>query len=254
MKKTILIFSLLAFIASSCGQLKKQAKENTISDPEKSDTIFTSPIRPNEKLELGKIYTDHFEYMNYNDLYDYFYFVVKKNGETMTLIDACDEEKIPELNRGDIVEIQWKIDSVWIDGEPLKMNELATFVKNTKDGNVSLFKKKYAKPLKYTYHEKDKYTDWFFDEIYKNVEYYLANSTNDLVRSHVNSRNSNLGYSIEEQERDQKMYYLIGIYNETSTSEDVENRSSIIRWLYISEDLQTIYDYDLPNDELIKFE
>ncbi|WP_264542576.1 MULTISPECIES: hypothetical protein [Flavobacterium] len=41
---------------------------------------------------------------------------------------------------------------------------------------------------------------------------------------------------------------MIGIYDNSN------NQNSIIQWLYIEPEEFTIYEYDLPNDKLIKFE
>jgi len=247
MKKTVIILSVFALIASSCGQA---TKKQTVNNPASSltDSTFTSDIRPNEKLQLGKVYTDNFEYINYNDQTDYFFFSVRKDNKEITLLDNVADKQTSILNRGDMVEIQWKIDSSWVagDGDRLEMTEWAINVKKTKDGNVSLFKKKYTKPLKYNY--ENNYSTSFLDEIYKNVEYYLANSKQDLVKLAINDPNSSLIYSIEEREKNGKKYYAVGISNE------IENHQSIIQWIYMSEDLQEICEYDLPNDELIKFQ
>ena len=261
MKKAAIILSVFIFLASSCRQVTKkqvennnviyeQNDENPVVASEKFDSIFTSSIRPNEKLLSGKIYTDNFEYIGYNDDGNYYFFIVTKDREKITLLDGLiiENKTFPKLNRGDMVEIQWKIDSSWVagDGDRLEMTEWAINLKKTKDGNVSLFKKKYTKPLKYNY--ESNYSTSFLDEIYKNVEYYLANSKQDLVKLTINDPNSSLIYSIEEQEKNGKKYYAVGISNE------FENHQSIIQWIYLNEDLSEIFEYDLPNDELIKFQ
>ncbi|GAA4757111.1 hypothetical protein GCM10023230_00930 [Flavobacterium hankyongi] len=63
-----------------------------------------------------------------------------------------------------------------------------------------------------------------------------------------NYENIKIEYSIEDNIKDGKEYYMIGIYDNSN------NQNSIIQWLYIEPEEFTIYEYDLPNDKLIKFE
>src|SRR5690606_1441622 len=76
-------------------------------------TVFKSPLRPNENIKLGKIYTDTVRFVNFDDNGDYWWFNIEKNKDTIGLIHNS------HLNcvRGDKLEIQWKMDSIWIAGE-----------------------------------------------------------------------------------------------------------------------------------------
>ena len=132
MKRTVIILSVLALIASSCGQATKKQVVNN-SAPSWIDSTFTSDIRPNEKLQLGKILTDNFEYIEYNE--DDFSFAVKKDGKIFSLLDDTPVGETPVLNRGDRVEIQWKIDSIHPGGnhEVLWFKEFAEKVSITKE-------------------------------------------------------------------------------------------------------------------------
>ena len=247
MREVVFILSVFALIASSCGEATKKQDETT--NREKNDTIIekgtlTSDIRPNEKLQIGKTYTDNFEYIDYGAASeDDFFFDLKKDGKEILLIDGCAKGKTPILNRGDMVEIQWEIKE---GNEIFDTTEWAVKIKKTKDGNVSLFKKKYPKPLRYYYFNED-YSTSLLDEIYKKIEYYLANSKQGLVKVHIDGQNSNLVYSIEDREVDGEKYYVVGISNE------FENHTSIIQWIYLSDNLQKIFEYDLPNEKLIEF-
>ncbi|MCL1867810.1 MAG: hypothetical protein FWF72_02520, partial [Paludibacter sp.] len=102
------------------------------------------------------------------------------------------------------------------------------------------------KPLKYYYN--NDYSISFLDKIYKNVEYYIANSKQDLVKLAIYDPKSDLIYSIEDRTMNGKKYYAVGISNE------FENIQSIIQWIYLDEDLQKIFEYDISNNELIEFE
>ena len=78
------------------------------------DSIYISNIRPNEKLRVGKIYTDKFEYLDYNDEGDDLSITIVKDSKVYTLIanglwDIIVSDN-PHFNTGNLVEVQWKID------------------------------------------------------------------------------------------------------------------------------------------------
>jgi hypothetical protein len=255
-KSSFHLLFLLSLLVLSCNKknktvvVKPKVKKETQTIAVKKDSIhnLTSIIRPNQKLTLGKMMTDEFEFVSYNDNGDYFLIRVKKNKEEISLIYDWDKTKKYEFNRGDVINIDWKIDSMWVagDGESLHFEEWAKQAVKVKDGPVSLFKKKYKKPLRFNYLEK--YTDDFFDEIYLLVEYYLANSNQELVITNLNDPNLDLEYSIEERAEGGKEYIVIGISN------SFEGHSSIIQWLYIEQgEKTTLYEYDLANEQLIEF-
>ena len=88
----------------------------TIDDKENltgKDSTYTLSVRPNEKLHVGKAYTDTFEYLDYNEEGDDLRLIVKKDGKIYPLIanelwDAIVTN--PQFNKGDLLEIQWTID------------------------------------------------------------------------------------------------------------------------------------------------
>ena len=75
-----------------------------------NDSIYTLSIRPNEKLQVGKVYTDSFEYLDYNNETDNVKLIVKKDGKIYTFVADELYGDIVELNKGDLLEIQWNID------------------------------------------------------------------------------------------------------------------------------------------------
>jgi hypothetical protein len=208
---------------------------------------FKSDLRPNEKLELDQVYSDRAEFVEFNDGGDYSYFVIKKDNKTIAL--TTNDTVGSSYTRGDIFDVKWKVDSVFIAGEGEKLDFTEWFVSaaKVKDGSVSLFRKKYKKPIKYTWSGENEYTVSFKDYLYTLVEYYLANSKNELVKSHIEDPDSDLTYSIENQKRNGRDYTVLGIANE------FEHRTSIIQWLYLDTENNKLYEYDLGNDKLIEF-
>ena len=120
MKKIIIILSTTFKINQSCENGKEKKTTNTKKKVHTTvgtiPTKFTSLLRPNEKLELGKIYTDKVKYVNFDDNGDNWLYLVKKDKDTIALI-SLDIEK-SEFIRGDELEIQWKMDSIRNAGDP----------------------------------------------------------------------------------------------------------------------------------------
>lgn len=79
------------------------------------------------------------------------------------------------------------------------------------------------------------------------MEYYLTQTTNPLLRLAVNSKDE-LTYSIESKTRDDRGYTVIGI------APIGPNGATIVQWLYVDEESDKLYEYNLPEDKLIAFD
>ncbi len=122
---TLVFIFMLALLMQSCKEKSQKKATSTLKEISKSEEIpskstpipvaFKSLLKPNEKLQLGKIYKDTVSYIEFNDNYDDFYFIVKKNRDTINLIYNQEPTK---FIRGKAIEIQWKIDSLWPAGTP----------------------------------------------------------------------------------------------------------------------------------------
>ena len=98
-----------------------------------------------------------------------------------------------------------------------------------------------------TYHwSDDSYSQAHLDSLYFLAKFYIAHSENDLIKAAV-KQNEQLEYSIEQQTYKGKTYDVLGI-GHTS-----ENRFTLMQWIYIDTDIRKIYEYDLPNDQLLEF-
>jgi hypothetical protein len=96
MKKAGIILSTLALVAGSCGQATKKQAEND-STFSWADSTFYSNIRPSEALQLGTLYTDSFEYIDYNDDGDDFFITVKKDNKIHDLINNDIHQIVSDL-------------------------------------------------------------------------------------------------------------------------------------------------------------
>ena len=74
----------------------------------------SSKLRGDEVLEIGKIYKDTVVFLENITDYDYFFFLVSKEKDTVGII-YYDEEIL--FRKGDTIALQWKMDTVYIAGE-----------------------------------------------------------------------------------------------------------------------------------------
>lgn len=237
-----LFYILLITIAlQSCGnQPKNEIQQNT----ENQNIIETTKNQATKKK--NKTFKSVFMFEAYaDDEGDYRTLSAKKDGKTHFFINERNEDR--SLLRGDICEIEWEKDTIYIAGEG-ETPELADWViniKKIKDGKVSQFRKKYTKKLKYHYSES--YSPEFFDNFYLDVEYCVANSDNDLIKYAV-ANNETLEFSIEEQTKSDRTYIVLGI------GKTQEHKFTVMQWIYFDQETKKIYEYDLPNDKLVEVE
>lgn len=112
---------------------------------------------------------------------------------------------------------------------------------------VSDFRKNYGKEIYYNYSGDFNYSQKYLDELYLIAEYYIANSKNELLKSIIENK-GRLEYSVQQQQRNGKEYTVLGIGTVT------EGRINKAQWLYYDAENKILYEYDLPNDELVVFE
>ena len=112
---------------------------------------------------------------------------------------------------------------------------------------VSDFRKNYGKEIYYNYSGDFNYSQKYLDELYLIAEYYIANSKNELLKSIIENK-GRLEYSVQQQQRNGKEYTVLGIGTVT------EGRINKAQWLYCDAENKILYEYDLPNDELVVFE
>lgn len=100
-------------------QISIPIEKTTETDPIPSE--FESPLRANEKLKLGTVYTDTVTYVDVNNYdYDQVLLTVKTNNDTIVLIS---KEKWEEnYFTGNEISIDWKIDSLRPAGDPEFLN------------------------------------------------------------------------------------------------------------------------------------
>lgn len=219
----------------------------------------TSPepkSQPSEKTETktitqieakkDSVKQDTIEFVSYNDNFDYTQLNGKKGKEEIDFVNDNNNDR--SFLRGDLIAIEWKNDTIYIagDGETPQIAQWIVSAKKIKDGNVSKLRKEYGKPIKYHYSKEDEISDSYLEHLHDLAEYYIANSKNDLVKLSLKDK-IDLAYSVEKQTKDNKEYYVLGIYTES------EHKISTFQWLYIDPETDKIYEYDLLNDKLIYF-
>ncbi|MEG2510630.1 MAG: hypothetical protein RSA74_14360 [Chryseobacterium sp.] len=234
--KKIVAFSLLVYcISCSPGPEKNKDKK-----AERKKEIQRIAVKKDS------LQRDTIEFVSYNDDFDYSQLNGKKGKEEISYIN--DQNNDRSFLRGDLIAIEYKNDSIYIagDGETPQNAEWIVSAKKIKDGKVSKFRKEYNLSIKYHYSKEGEISSTYLDHLYKLAEYYIANSKNNLIKLFVKNRDA-LAYSVEKQTKENKEYYVLGIYTES------EHKINTFQWLYIDPETDIIYEYDLPNDKLIKF-
>ncbi|WP_396161366.1 hypothetical protein [Flavobacterium sp.] len=189
---------------------------------------------------------DNFEFVEYNDGGDNNLLYTKKEGKGYDFITGDIDYR--NLFRGDICEIQWKKDTVYLAGDDETaqiINQLVS-IKKIQDGNLSKFIKTYNKELKYHWNGDDGYSDDYLNKLYLVAQYYISNSKSESIKSRVKQKEE-IEYSIEEQTMKNRVYEVLGI------GYSFENHFTLMQWVYFDVENHKIYEYDLPNDKLIEF-
>lgn len=120
--KILIPLLILAFTLHSCGNKTQEATNGNNPNWEEQGltnvvpTKFESLVRPNEQLQLGKIYTDTIKFIGFDDNGDDPLMFVNKNKNTASLIYDWTVEY--DFVKGEKIEIQWKMDSIRYAGDP----------------------------------------------------------------------------------------------------------------------------------------
>lgn len=241
----LLTLLFLALVMLSCENKTDKQKGTSIQKNENTDTISIS--ENGDKDLNSEVFKDIFIFENYDDNYDYMQLNAKRGRGFYSFINDNNDDR--SLLKGDVCEIQWKKDTIYIagDGETPELADWVISVKKIKDGKVSLFRKEYKKQLKYHWTEENNYSQGYLDELYLLAEYYIANSKNKLIKQAINAKDP-IEYSVEMRTEKDRDYEVLGIGN------TFENRFTIMQWIYIDRENKKIYEYDLPNEKLIEFE
>lgn len=103
------------------SKIEEPKNEDNIEPPIEKKSVapikINSRLRPNEKIELGKVYKDTVTYLELNDDSDYWYFLAKKNKDTVYIFYHADES-IGELIKEDQIEVNWKMIKMENPGDP----------------------------------------------------------------------------------------------------------------------------------------
>jgi len=105
-------------VKETIQKTEKTVSSDTLQESEKVSLRqdYKSKLRSNEKIELGKVYTDTVTYIDYNDDYDHRVFYVEKNKKKIGLVYTNDS--VRNFVQGDQYEINWKVDKLINAGDP----------------------------------------------------------------------------------------------------------------------------------------
>lgn len=209
MKTIVPFFCLLAIWSCNDGPKNNTAADSTLVKPDSivaaitpapsKDTApaaFVSPLRKNEILIKGKVYTDTLSYMGYNDNGDDALFICVKGKDTVSLIIY--DVKGPALNNGDRIVLQWNMKVFAPAGDPEfpYPTEYVVDYRLIQPGKVTLLKKSYA--LLEGHYDDKEISPEGQTEIDAAVWYYVANTPDTAIRNVVDVERKGLQYVIEK--------------------------------------------------------
>jgi hypothetical protein len=88
-----------------------------------------------------------------------------------------------------------------------------------------------------------------YSAINQKVEYYLAKVKRQDIQVYIYP-NTFLTCYFYKGEEDNKKYYKVGFYHK----KEYEEVSLLVQVIFISEDLEKIYEYNMDTEELTEFE
>lgn len=91
------------------------------------------------------------------------------------------------------------------------------------------------------------YSENYQTRLGKIAAFYVENSARDIVIYHKNREQSQLGYSIEENDWEGVQYTQIGIFNRAGSN------LATLQWLFYEPKSQTLYEFDLYRKKLTLF-
>ena len=126
-------FIILCLIHNSCNQTSKQVENNTNDSTKIQIDTLESFLRPGLRLKINTMLVDTVRYIGFEDTSDEpILFVENLNSkDTVGIIYKTEN---PDYVRGDLIEIQWRIDSIRYagDSEFLNFTEFLTSSKLVK--------------------------------------------------------------------------------------------------------------------------
>ncbi len=149
--KHIIFILFLSLVSCNQGVKEKNIRETKVQKTEtiqeqvdtlatnKKPTVFSSALRPNKAVVFDEIYTDTLEFRDYYDDADVYFLIGKKKGIDISLAYTWDWMNNQEYNfrQGDIIAVQWKIDSLVKAGdeEEIEILEWAVDARKTASNN-----------------------------------------------------------------------------------------------------------------------
>ncbi|SFW60359.1 SH3 domain-containing protein [Cellulophaga fucicola] len=231
-KVTVLTKTDLFFEVTDDGKKIKgqwyKVTGNSDSNEELTGYVFSGFLsKPKQK--------DTFNFLHYNDNFDYPVIATSKGSSFHGFINT---EEGRSYLKGDSIEIEWKTGVIYIAGEGDR-KELVDFIiasKKIKNGKIANFRETYKKEIKYTY--TNSYTEDYLNKLYLEVENYIVNSNNELIKKIIKDKEQ-LGYTIEEKTVDgEDIITVIGIYK------SFEGKTTTVQWLSYYPEFPKLYEID----------
>ncbi len=241
MQKITYFLLILAIYACNTGD-----KKPAVITGSEQNAVYYRDVFASESGDVpGNIYADTLEFVELVQQGDIGLFYVRRANQLKAL--AVENPVAAQFGflRGDIVSIQWKRDSIWIEGNGSapEVTEYLVGATKIRDGAVSGFNQKHAKPIKAEYHEQYNFTPQFVKNMRNIVEEYLAGTVDPVFRGWLTDTAANIVFSIEEGQKEGRFYNILGIRK----AEEAEP----VKWLFVDVDNHQVYELYAPSDSLV---
>lgn len=217
----------LLLITTGCANAAQNLQEENVRIPVK--TTLSADVH------TRNFHTDTLKFLRTISEGENFLFSATGTKEHIFFYNNIREKK---LTRGDVIEVKWKTtDAIAQD---------VISVKKLKDGPVALFRKKHPQIIRALTEVPVNDWDPYTDELYLAVEYYLSQTKEPLLQHVMKTSFNDILFTAEEKERDGRVYNIIGI------AQNSEHKLNTMQWLFLDAENLKLYEYDLPNDQLIE--
>ncbi|TDQ11393.1 DUF2931 family protein [Pedobacter metabolipauper] len=166
----------------------------------------------NNQKPVNGIFTGIYEFITAQEVDGQLMMIARKYKDTLGLMTA--PELVSGLVQGDRIRLSWKSNIYTPSGDTSstpKQHELAISTKLVKKGKLAKLMKKGMPKLTASYHS-ERLTEEGKDLFYRVLKYYLANSTDLLIRNSVDKYHDPLVYEVNDFEINGDSFYEIVIF------------------------------------------
>lgn len=233
--KYFFLFLGVAFI-TACNFSGDDAE----NQPVQRSVLDEAPVNP-----IGLVYWDTLEFVEYHHLGALATIELKKGNTTKALVVEDPESFPADFKRGDILSIEWKMDSLWLEDDGLQ-GQLRAFLisaKKIREGMASAFESQEGGEIKAEFNAHYNFSPEMVNNMRGIVEEYLASSQDAAILELRADPTNQFSFQIEEGEHGDNFYTVLGIKSSKSETP--------FRWLFVDTESNTVLEKDTFTGELV---